>query len=146
MAKSKKKVISARQASWYYLQALEACDAIAERQELIHMMVEEILLLQQEIAGLSLPLPSWDPPRLTVQSMEAALEVGYAVAAQMQDLRNYIRAETNGKVWPDCRYDKRVIWPEGYGSLQRELGEDGTASAQSSELPTWGLIDGRKVD
>ncbi|MEO0797543.1 MAG: hypothetical protein AAFX93_20545 [Verrucomicrobiota bacterium] len=136
----KKKIISARQASWYFLQALEAAENLSERMRLILMLCEEIFFLEQQLSENELKAPSWDIPSLSVETMEEALEVGYQLAARMQDLRNFIREETNDKVWPESRYDKRTIWSEKQGSQQPNTNiEDVTPPC---ELDTWAIFDG----
>lgn len=135
-------LVSARQASWYYLQALEAADTLAQRQELINMLAEEIITLNIQLREIMMGkireaylLPSqtapgmtelaremlaWESPTLTAGEFGAALQLGYELAGHMQDLRNFIREYTDDTVWPKRVYRKDSIWPEHYGNIQRQ--------------------------
>ncbi|WP_309386039.1 hypothetical protein [Cerasicoccus frondis] len=135
-------LVSARQASWYFLQALEAADTLAQRQELINMLAEEIITLNIQIrqimdakvreaylcisqtppeqTALAREMLAWESPTLTAGEMSAALRVGYELAGHMQDLRNFIREYTNDSVWPRRVYRKESIWPEHYGNVQQQ--------------------------
>lgn len=116
------------------------------RQALINMLAEEILMLYQQIGKLGLRATDWEMPVLTAGNMEVALRIGYELAAHMQDLRNFIRSETNDTVWPVHRYDKRQIWPEERGRFQQQLLPGMEEVSGFSAFPKTGLVNLAIID
>lgn len=84
------------------------------------MLAEEIFDLGRQIIDIGLTFYDWKLPCITAGNKEVALRIGYELAGRMQDLRNFIRAETDDAAWPVHRYGKRKVWPEEYGNVQRQ--------------------------
>ncbi|MEM9227816.1 MAG: hypothetical protein AAGA45_07595 [Verrucomicrobiota bacterium] len=145
-------MISMRQSSWYYLQAVESAATLRDLEVLLTMLAEEIASLRKQIKNHGLDPMKGAMPTGTVDDKAEARALGYALAAYMQDLRNHIREMTQDGIWPAYVYDKTVVWPEEQGRVQQailpgmETATGHEAFPKPCELPVLRVIDGRKAE
>ena len=147
------KVLSMRQAGWFFRQALAAASSLKKRQELCMMLLQEIATLDRQIFEQGLQHMPYDQvPSMVTRDKEEALDLGLKLCEHMDFLRQYIRRATRDRdgeeTWPWRVYDKATIWPEEFGSAQQMTmpGMEKVMGLEpferSCELPVFRVVDG----